>query len=99
MLEMNIRMPDDKAQLDESGLDATRTDKFVERMKESPLCCRCGANLRGVPRNQVVQCPRCKEHMRHVGAIWLERVSHLDLSMSPMPAPTRGLGKKFNGRF
>lgn len=79
-----------KIQPEMPKVDEGKMDAVIERLHQTPICSRCGANL-NVPKSQVAKCPRCKTNMRNVGGIWLEYVSPLEVSpmhMSPdLPRP------------
>ena len=65
---------------EKSEISEAQLDQAVAAMIRSPLCCRCGAQLQGLPVGQAVACPRCKNMMRHSGGIFLEYVSPLEVS-------------------
>jgi len=82
MFNAKIDRPDEKDVIPEEKLD-----QIVAAMSTVPMCCRCGAQLQGLPVGQVAPCPRCRNLMRHVGRPFLEYVSPLEV-----PAPGPGLG-------
>lgn len=75
--------------LEQPQADEATLDQVIKALQASPICCRCGSQLQGVPPHQPVQCPKCKNHMRHVGGMFLEYVSPLDLSLAAPPMKPR----------
>lgn len=67
--------------------DSIALDRAIAEVRRSPICARCGAQLQGVPTGQVIACPRCKNAMRHVGSLWMEYVSPLELPPQHLPPP------------
>jgi len=75
MDKLNIRTSEPK----QEEIPEAKLDAIIAAMAQAPICCRCGAQLQGVPRGQIIQCPRCRSQMQHVGGIWLQYVSPLEI--------------------
>jgi len=73
------------------AINEANVDRTIAAAQQAPICCRCGAQIQGVPMGQVVRCPRCHNMMRHVGSMWLEYVSPLEIPKQDMPAAVRNI--------
>ena len=65
-------------------------DMIIESIRKAPICCRCGSGVNAAPYLQTIKCPGCGNHMRHVGGMWMQYVSPLDLSTAAPAPPTGG---------
>lgn len=96
-MEMNINTNNDCTNPSrDAEMSEEQVDALIGAICSSPLCSRCGASIKGAPHLETFQCPRCKNHMRHVGRIWMEYVSPLDLSAAVPPAPAGNPVRRFN---
>lgn len=77
MVSKESQNPLEGPQADERTLDAA-----LRALATAPLCCRCGSQIQGMPVGHVAQCPQCKTGMRHVGRMWMEYVSPLEVPPS-----------------